>query len=70
MKFLLIRLTHGLSEQDIAPDELKSVNDFLAKEYITKNENVYKFNSKYRAGTLGLVQNGTEYLNVIGEYVR
>lgn len=70
MKSLLIRLTHGLSEQDIAPDELKYVNDFLAKEYITKKENVYQFNSKYRAGTLGLVQNGTAYLNVIGEYVR
>ncbi|MDD5371888.1 MAG: ribonuclease R [Sulfurimonas sp.] len=70
MKFLLIRLTHGLSEQDITPDELKFVNDFLAKEYITKKDNVYKFNSKYRAGTLGLVQNGTAYLNVIGEYVR
>lgn len=59
-----------MSEQDIAPDELKYVNDFLAKEYITKKENVYQFNSKYRAGTLGLVQNGTAYLNVIGEYVR
>ena len=70
MKSLLIRLTHGLSEQDIASDELKYVNDFLAKEYITKKENVYQFNSKYRAGTLGLVQNGTAYLNVIGEYVR
>lgn len=70
MKSLLIRLTHGLSEQDIAPDELKYVNDFLAKEYITKKENVYQFNSKYRAGTLGLVQNSTAYLNVIGEYVR
>jgi len=70
MKSLLIRLTHGLSEQDITPDELKYVNDFLAKEYITKKENVYQFNSKYRAGTLGLVQNSTAYLNVIGEYVR
>ncbi len=59
-----------MSEQDIAPDELKYVNDFLAKEYITKKENVYQFNSKYRAGTLGLVQNSTAYLNVIGEYVR
>jgi len=70
MKSLLIRLTHGLSEQDITAEELKYVNDFLAKEYITKKDNVYKFNSKYRAGTLGLVQNGTAYLNVIGEYVR
>ncbi|MFA5234303.1 MAG: ribonuclease R family protein [Sulfurimonas sp.] len=70
MKSLLIRLTNGLDEQDISQDERKYVDDFLAKEYITKNESVYKFNSKYRAGTLGLVQNGTAYLNVIGEYVR
>ena len=70
MESLLIRLTHGLSEQDISLDEQKYVNDFFAKGYITKKENVYQFNSKYRAGTLGLVQNGTAYLNVIGEYVR
>ena len=70
MKSLLIRLTHGLDEQDISEDELKLVDNFLAKEYITKNGTLYKFNSKYRAGTLGLIQNGTAYLNVIGEYVR
>lgn len=69
MKSLLIRLTHGLDEQDITADELEYVKDFLAKEYITKKDTVYKFNSKYRAGTLGLIQNGTAYLNVIGEYV-
>ncbi|ABB43822.1 RNAse R [Sulfurimonas denitrificans DSM 1251] len=70
MKSLLIKLTHGFDEQDISADELKFVNDFLAKEYITKDGTLYKFNSKYRAGTLGLVQNGTAYLHVIGEYVR
>ncbi len=70
MKSLLIRLTHGLSEQDILPDEMPHVNDFLAKKYITKKDNIYKFNSKYRAGTLGLVQKGTAYLNVIGENVK
>lgn len=70
MKSLLIRLTHGLSEQDISPDEMPHINDFLAKKYITKKDNIYKFNSKYRAGTLGLVQKGTAYLNVIGENVK
>ena len=59
-----------MSEQDITPDELPYINNFLAKKYITKKENLYKFNSKYRAGTLGLVQNSTAYLNVIGENVR
>ncbi len=70
MKSLLIKLTHGLSEQDISTDELQHVNNFLAKKYITKKNATYKFNSKYRAGTLGLVQKGTAYLNVIGELTR
>ncbi len=70
MKSLLIRLTLGLNDQDISTDERAHVNAFLAKKYITKKENLYKFNSKYRAGTLGLVQKGTAYLHVIGEDVR
>ncbi|MFT7003627.1 MAG: ribonuclease R [Sulfurimonas sp.] len=70
MKSLLIRLTLGLSEQDINSDEQKHITEFLAKKYITKKDNVYKFNSKYRAGTLGLVQKDTAYLNVIGENIR
>jgi ribonuclease R len=70
LKSLLIRLTLGLSEQDINSDEQKHITEFLAKKYITKKDNVYKFNSKYRAGTLGLVQKDTAYLNVIGENIR
>ncbi len=70
MKSLLIRLTLGLSEQDIKDDEKSFVENFLAKKYLTYKNNIYKFNSKYRAGTLGLVQNGTAYLNVIGELMR
>jgi len=59
-----------LSEQDITPEELPHVNLWLTKKYLTKKENIYKFNSKYRAGTLGVVQKATAYLNVIGENVR
>ncbi len=59
-----------MSEQDITPDEAKFVNEWLSKKYLTKKENQYKFNSKYRAGTLGLVQKETAYLNVIGENIR
>jgi ribonuclease R len=70
LKSLLIRLTHGLYEQDVTSEELVTINHFLQKKYITKKESLYKFNSKYRAGTLGLVQNATAYLNVIGENVR
>ncbi|MCK9453931.1 MAG: ribonuclease R family protein [Sulfurimonas sp.] len=70
IKSLLIKLTNGLSEQDVIVDEYPYINNFLSKSYVTKKDNIYKFNSKYRAGTLGLVQNETAYLNVIGEYVR
>ncbi len=59
-----------MSEQDITTDEAKFVTTWLQKKYLTKKENIYKFNSKYRAGTLGLVQKETAYLHVIGENVR
>ena len=70
MKSLLIKLTLGLSEQDIQKDELQYINSWLLKKYLTKKENIYKLNSKYRAGTVGLVQNSTAYLNVVGELTR
>jgi len=70
LKSLLIRLTHGLSEQDITAEELPFVQEWLHKKYLKKQHNIYKFNSKYRVGTLGLVQKGTAYLHVIGENVK
>ena len=70
MKSLLIRLTHGLSEQDISDEEQAFVDDWLAKKYLTQKHKIYKFNSKYRAGVLGLVQKGTAYLHVIGENIK
>ncbi|WP_297434295.1 ribonuclease R family protein [Sulfurimonas sp.] len=70
MKSLLIRLTHGLSEQDISAEERPFINEWLAKKYITHKHVIYQFNSKYRAGVLGLVQKGTAYLHVIGENVK
>ena len=59
-----------MSEQDTTQEELTLVHNWLSKKYLTHKEKQYKFNSKYRAGTLGLVQKGTAYLNVIGENVR
>ena len=70
MKSLLIKLTHGLSEQDIKEEERPLIQEWLAKKYLTHKNSSYKFHSKYRAGTLGLVQKGTAYLHVIGESVR
>lgn len=59
-----------MSELDITPEEQTHISNFLAKKYITKKNDTYKFNSKFRSGTLGLVQSGTAYLNVIGELTR
>ena len=59
-----------MSEQDITDDERVYVDNFLAKKYLTKKNDIYKLNSKYRAGTLGLIQNDTAYLNVVGELMR
>ena len=59
-----------MSELDIAPKEAPLVQEWLTKKYLTKKENLYKFNSKYRAGTLGLVQKSTAYVHVIGENIR
>ena len=59
-----------MSEQDITPDEAKFIQEWLGKKYLTKKDSIYKFNSKYRAGTLGLIQKDTAYLNVIGENIR
>ncbi len=70
MKSLLVKLTHGLSEQDTTDHELQLIKEWVAKEYLTHKNDVYKFHSKYRAGTLGLVQNDTAYLHVIGENVK
>ena len=70
MKSLLISLTLGLSDQDISQEQRPHIDAWHAKGYLTHKENVYKFHSKFRAGTLGLVQNNTAYLNVIGEITR
>jgi len=70
LKALLIRLTHGLSEQDIQIEERPFVQEWLTKKYLTCKHNIYKFHSKYRAGTLGLVQKETAYLHVIGENIK
>ncbi|WP_428738178.1 RNB domain-containing ribonuclease [Sulfurimonas sp.] len=70
MKSLLIKLTHGLSEQDISEHEQQTIQPWYAAGYLTRKNNVYQFHSKYRAGTLGLVQQSSAYLHVIGENVK
>ena len=59
-----------MSEQDIKPSERPSIDAWYQKGYLTFKEGVYKFHSKYRAGSLGLVQKESGYLHVIGENVK
>lgn len=70
LKSLLIKLTHGISEQDLSSQELSLVHEWLTKKYLTCKKKVYSFNSKYRAGVLGLLQKDKAYLNVIGENIK
>lgn len=70
MKLLLIKLTVGLAKQDVQPQEMETISKWLAKKYLTIKEDTYKFHSKYRAGTVGLVQNSTAYLHVVGELTK
>ena len=70
MKSLLIRLTLGLHEQDITPDERPFVEDWLAKGYLVAEGKLYRFHSKYRAGEILLAQNGTAYLSNVGLNVK
>ena len=70
MKALLVKLTHGLYAQDVAPDEKEIIDNYITQGFVTFKNNIYKFHSKYRAGIVGLVQNDTAYVNVLGEMMR
>ncbi|HEX5623909.1 MAG TPA: ribonuclease R family protein [Sulfuricurvum sp.] len=70
MKSLLIRLTHGLYEQDIAPDERKQVEQWYSMKLLTFDDKKYQFSSQYRAGIISLTQTSGAYLQTIGESIR
>ncbi|MDD5212036.1 MAG: ribonuclease R [Sulfuricurvum sp.] len=70
MKSLLIRLTHGLFIQDIAPDEQESIQQWYGMKILTLEEGKYQFASQYRAGIIASVQTTGAYLQTIGESVR
>ncbi len=70
MKSLLIRLTLGLHDQDVSADERPLINEWLSEKILVQEEHLYRLPSKYRAGTIATVQNGTAYLQVLGVTVR
>ncbi len=70
MKSLLVRLTHGLYDQDITAEERELVTQWFAMKLLTHEEGKYLFASQYRAGTVSLAQERGAYLQTIGESVR
>ncbi len=70
MKSLLVRLTLGLYDQDVSDDERPYVTQWLEEGILVQEENRYRLPSKYRAGTVSAVQNGSAYLQVLGANVR
>ena len=70
MKSLLIRLTHGLYEQDIAPEEQEIVREWHQMKLLTFENGKYQFSSQYRAGSISLSQTAGAYLQTIGESIR
>jgi ribonuclease R len=70
MRSLLLRLSLGLHEQDISATERGYIDAWLAKAIVVKEENRYRFHSKYRAGTISAASNNNAYLQAIGLYTR
>lgn len=70
MKSLLIRLTHGLYDQDIALDEQEYVTQWHTMKLLTHEEGKYQFASQYRAGTISLALEHGAYLQTLGESIR
>ena len=70
MKSLLVRLTVGLYEQDVAEDEKAVVEQWLREGLLVKENGIYRLPSKYRAGVIAMNQAGSgAYLQVLGANV-
>ncbi len=70
MKSLLVRLTLGLYRQDIASDEMALIEKWQGEGLVIEEDGVYRIPTKYRAGTVSLVQSNGAYLKVLGAVVR
>ncbi len=66
MKIFLIKLTHGVIEADLKPEEKELLHELNAKGFLNCENNTYVLNSKYRAGLIDITQTGAGYLQVIG----
>ncbi|MEA3521391.1 MAG: RNB domain-containing ribonuclease, partial [Campylobacterota bacterium] len=70
MRSLLLRLSLGLHKQDILEKERNNIDEWLEKGIVVQEENKFRFHSKYRAGTVSNIQEGSAYLQAIGLYAR
>jgi len=71
MKSLLVRLTVGLYEQDVAAEEKPIVEQWLQEGLLIKQDGIYRLPSKFRAGVIAMNQAGSgAYLQVLGANVR
>ncbi len=66
MKIFLIKLTHGVIEEDLSSEEVELLQELNTKGFLNKEDDTYTLNSKYRAGLIDLTQTGSAYLQVIG----
>lgn len=66
MKIFLIKLTHGVIEADLKPEERELLQELNAKGFLNHENDTYILNSKYRAGLIDITQTGAGYLQVIG----
>jgi len=70
VKLLLAKLTLGLYKQDQLESDKPTIDLLLSKNILLDEEDKYRLPSKYRAGTISNIQNGTAYLKVVGANVR
>ncbi len=70
MKIFLIKLTHGVIEADLKPEEKELLHELDAQGFLNKNDLTYTLNSKYRAGLIDLTQTGSAYLQIIGSSMK
>ncbi len=69
-KALLIRLSLGVHDIDLNHEERTAIQDLAAQHIVLFKEGVYRISSKYRAGTIALMQNGIAYLQAVAHNTR
>ncbi len=65
LKQLLIRLSLGLHDIDVSREERSVVTQLLDDNILVFENGIYRIPSKFRAGTIALVQNGSAYLQAV-----